>query len=199
MKSIIAAFDFDGTLTRRDTLFLFLRHVSGSSSRYYAGMTLSLPLLTAYALRIIPNHEAKRRLLSRFLKGMTRETLQRHCETFSPVIDRNLRASALATIARHRSQGNKIIIVSASLRCWIEPWARLNGVDQVIATEIEFSTEDTVTGHFSTPNCNGEEKANRLRRLLTPRDSFYLTAYGDSRRDLPMLRMADEAHYRELS
>ena len=197
MKTVVA-FDFDGTLTRRDTLFLFLRHVAGSSLRYYCKMFLALPVMMAYALRLLSNHEAKRHLISRFLKGMHRSELEKSCDAFADVIDKNLRQEAMSVLNRHKEHGDELIIVSASLRCWIEPWAKRNGFAHVIATELKYSEQDVVAGEFSTPNCHGEEKVRRLREYLTPRDQYRLIAYGDSRADLPMLHFSDESHYRDL-
>ena len=198
MKTVVA-FDFDGTLTRRDTLFLFLRYVAGSSLRYYCKMFQVLPVMMAYALRLLSNHEAKRRLVSCFLKGMSRSELEKSCEAFADVIDKNLRQEAMSALNLHKEQGDELIIVSASLRCWIEPWAKRNGFAHVIATELKYSGQGVVAGEFSTPNCHGEEKVRRLREYLTPRDQYRLIAYGDSRADLPMLHFSDESHYRDFA
>ena len=49
---------------------------------------------------------------------------------------------------------------------------------------------------FATPNCKGAEKVRRILGLFPDRESYRLTAFGDSRGDREMLAMADEAHYK---
>ena len=58
-----------------------------------------------------------------------------------------------------------------------------------------------LTGEMQTPNCYGEQKVLRLNSWLAERfgadlDGVELYAYGDTRGDLPLLRMAQHAWYR---
>ena len=67
---VIAAFDFDGTLTQRDTLLPFLRRGLGWP-RFLGALLVCSPWLVAFAIRLIPNHAAKQKLLSETLKNRT--------------------------------------------------------------------------------------------------------------------------------
>ncbi len=49
-----------------------------------------------------------------------------------------------------------------------------------------------LTGRFSSRNCYGQEKVNRLLRVEPHRETYRLIAYGDSRGDREMLAFADE-------
>ena len=68
----IAFFDFDGTITRKDTLFDFLRFGFGNF-RFAFGIFVISPILVAFKLKIISNTKAKEHLLSWFFKNMSME------------------------------------------------------------------------------------------------------------------------------
>ena len=59
---VVAAFDFDGTLTWRDTLGPFLRRLLGTPGYLWLLFACS-PWLLAWLLRLTSNHRAKARLL----------------------------------------------------------------------------------------------------------------------------------------
>ena len=64
----VAAFDFDGTLTRRDTLLPYLWRGLGWP-RFLVGLLLSGPWLAAFALRLMSNHRAKGALTWKLRNG----------------------------------------------------------------------------------------------------------------------------------
>src|SRR6185503_6724471 len=65
---VVAAFDFDGTLTRRDTLLPFLARGLGWP-RFLRALLLSGPWMAGYALKLVRNDVAKARLLKMALAG----------------------------------------------------------------------------------------------------------------------------------
>jgi phosphoserine phosphatase len=58
----LALFDVDGTLTRRDTMFLFLRHTLGTVGALWA-VTKVAPLLALHVVGVVDNTRAKQALL----------------------------------------------------------------------------------------------------------------------------------------
>ena len=52
MKKAIAFFDFDGTITTKDTLLEFIRFSKGRF-RFYLGFLLYSPYLIAYKIKLI--------------------------------------------------------------------------------------------------------------------------------------------------
>lgn len=194
---IVAAFDFDGTVTYRETLSAFLRQVA-TPWQWGRNTLLLLPTLLGYGLRLIPNNTAKERVLHRFLAGMPQERLAQHGERFArDIIPTLLRPQAMARLAWHRRQGHRCIIVSASIEDYVSPWARAAGFDAVIATRLVRDGNGRITGYYDGGNCYGAEKARRLRMLLGE-GAVEIYAYGDSRGDREMLAMADHAYYREM-
>ena len=64
MKQIVA-FDFDGTLTTKDTLLEFIRYVCGDMA-FTIGFLRYSPLLVLMKLGLYPNYKAKQKVFSYF-------------------------------------------------------------------------------------------------------------------------------------
>ncbi|MDR3267427.1 MAG: HAD-IB family hydrolase [Tannerella sp.] len=187
----IAAFDFDGTITRKDTLLQFIAFSKGKI-RFYLGFLLFSPLLAAMKLKIYPDWKVKEQLFSYFYKGISIEKFDNWGRAFSMIIDNMLRQKTMEVMCLHKKQGNKIVIISASIENWIKPWADKAGIDAVLATKIETDDNDLLTGKFLTKNCKGEEKVNRLLAEFPDRSKYRLVAYGNSRGDKQLTEFADE-------
>ena len=71
----ISFFDFDGTVTTKDSLVDFIQYTVGKLS-YYMGLFTLSPMLTAYTLKLIPNHIAKEKLMSHFFKAWMRTSFK---------------------------------------------------------------------------------------------------------------------------
>ena len=192
MKSIIAAFDFDGTLTTKDSFPAFIRFATGTP-RCVAGFLLYSPLLVLMKLRLYPGDKAKEQVFSHFFKGWEYQRFQALGQAFVDQVETFRNEPVIKRLQEHIAQGDTTYIVSASIREWIEPWGLKMGVDAVLATEVEVDADGRLTGRFKTRNCNGDEKVNRLLQVEPQRDSYTLVAYGDSRGDEPLLALADTA------
>jgi len=194
----MAAFDFDGTLTRRDTLLPFLHYYVGTT-RFMAMMIRIAPVLLTYAMGILRNDQAKESMLRCFLAGRTLAQVEAAGTKFAALrLPALLRIRALERFKWHLRQGHTCILVSASLTHYLEPWARRAGFDHVLASRLETDATGCVTGRLVEGNCYGVEKARRLRALLAPRKSCTLYAYGDSRGDREMLALADYPYFRTM-
>lgn len=197
-KPVVAAFDFDGTLTRRETLLPFLRYLLGDMQVTRHALVLS-PTLTGYGLGLIDNDVAKERVFLRCFAGMRLNELEKQGERFaSYVIPGLLRDEMMQRFAWHKQQGHRCVVISASLELYVLPWAFGAGFDDVIATRLETIQEGLITGKILGANCFGIEKVNRLRTLLGEKDGYTLYAYGDSRGDRELLSYADHAYFREV-
>lgn len=197
-KPVVAAFDFDGTLTRRDTLLPFLLYTLGATEVARHAIVLS-PILAGYALGLIGNGAAKERVLVRCLSGMRKDQLQQQGERFAAyVLPELLRQDAMQRLEWHKQQGHRCIVISASMELYVRPWALKAGFDDVIATRLEIQEDGCITGKLSGANCFGVEKMRRLEALLGNRGGYTLYAYGDSRGDKELLSGADYAYYREI-
>lgn len=192
-KKGITVFDFDGTLTRKDTLILFAYHVLGQK-RARRAILRSLPAILRWKLGLLTNSEAKETLFGHLFRGIRHADFTALGESFAPVIDRHLRSNGFAALTAARERGDEIVIDSASMEEWIAPWAHLHGVDRVIATRPETDADGRLTGRFATLNCHGPEKVRRFQEEYPDRDHYTITAYGDSSGDRDLLAHADNPH-----
>ncbi len=190
----LALFDFDGTITTKDSMVEFILYAVGKKA-YYLGLLKLSPMLIAYRLKLYPNHKAKERLLAYFFKKMSIKEFQALVTSYGEhEIDKIVRKDALAKIQWHKEQGDEVVVVSASMECWLKSWCDRKNI-KLIATQLEI-LDGRFTGKFATKNCYGEEKVNRLRACYSMDDYAYIYAYGDSRGDRELLALADEGFYK---
>jgi HAD superfamily hydrolase (TIGR01490 family) len=196
-SAAIAAFDFDGTLTTRDSLFRFI-----SWRRRRAEVVLdlveTLPLLALYCARLVGNEKHKMALFAKAFRDMPADVFERWAHEFARnELPRMIRAEALERVRFHQERGDRVIIISASPTDWIVPWAVSEGITEVIGNPAE-ARDGTVTGRLAGANCYGPEKVRRLLALNPERESYTLFAYGDGRGDRDLLSAADHAYYRRF-
>lgn len=189
-------FDFDGTLTRKDTLPLFMRHAIGLP-RTIAAFLRAMPAIAAWKLKRITNSEAKERLFSFGFKGMKVEEFREKGRTFAEKVRGIERPETVKALREAAARGDNTAIVSASMGSWIRPWAEGLDFIRVISTEPEVK-RGRLTGRFATPNCHGPEKRRRLLEafpeLDADRRNCHVEAWGDSSGDDEMLTLADVSH-----
>ncbi len=191
----IAAFDFDGTLTTRDSL---LRLISWRRARTEVAIDLlaTLPLLALYGARLVGNESHKMALFARAFRGMPADAFERWTRDFArSEVPGMIRDEALQRVRFHQDQGDRVVLVSASPIDWIVPWAFSEGITEVIGNRAEVS-DGLVTGRLAGVNCYGPEKLRRLLALNPDRESYTLFAYGDGRGDRALLAAANHAYYR---
>ena len=191
---LVAAFDFDGTLTHGESFFRFLAFVT-PWPRFIWSLFKCLPALLRYVLRLQDNESVKVRVLQVFLRGRRVNDIEALAERFArEKIPGTLRPQGIAKLHGHLKQGHTCVLVSATLALYLRPWARDAGFDAVLATELAVDAKGRYTGELTTPNCYGPEKA---RRLLTHFDRpRIIAAYGDSAGDTEMLALAEQANFK---
>lgn len=193
----IAVFDFDGTITTKDS-FLDILIFAFGYKKFLAGIFYLLPDLLAYFSNKISAHIAKEKAFSYFFKGFTELEFNKLRDNyFFSRLNRIIKGEALEKIKWHKEQGHKLVIISASIDNWIRSWALENGFEKVIATVPEVKN-GFLTGKFKTKNCNKEEKAKRFLMEYPNREDYCLYVYGDSRKDNWLFDIADEKFYRKF-
>jgi HAD superfamily hydrolase (TIGR01490 family) len=191
----VAAFDFDGTITRRDSTLAFCL-ASVRPWRLAAGVLLRSPWLAGFGLGLVPRQRAKEALLTAFFRGVEEGELRRRAETWAVrELPRLVQPAALARIRWHQARGHRVVLVSASLEVILEPWARTVGIDDVLASRLE-RRDGRLTGRLDGGNCRGQVKVDRLRALVGDLAGVELFAYGDSRGDRELLDAAQHPAYR---
>ena len=197
---VIAAFDFDGTLTKRDTFMPFLARGLGWP-RFLLAFVLCSPWLAAFVLRLIPNHVAKQKLMLTTLKNRTTAEMDDWTNRWlTNDFPGQLQSWTMAQLAEHQQAGHCCVMVSASPDSYLKRVAKQLGFDALLCTEMAIESE-RLTGLMKTPNCHGEQKVLRLKAWMAERfgadsDIQVMYAYGDTSGDKPMLRLAAHAFYR---
>ena len=187
----IVAFDFDGTLTTRDTLIEFIRYAKGSLS-LGLGFLRFAHLLVMMKLKLYPNWKAKQKVFAHFFEGMKQEDFNDLCKAFAASSRHLLRPKGIEAVNKAISEGAEVLIVSASIDNWVQPFFP---EVKVLGTQIEVC-DGKLTGRFLTQNCYGQEKVNRLQALYPHRQDYHLTAFGDSRGDKELLAFANESYFK---
>jgi HAD superfamily hydrolase (TIGR01490 family) len=183
----IAFFDFDGTITTKDTLLEIIKYRHGRN-KFYFGFLLHSPYLVAYKLGIISNQLAKEKVLRYFFRKMTPEQFQLMADEFGrKEIPGLIRPKALEEIRKLKESGAEVVIVSASAENWIREWCKSLQL-QLLATQLE-EKNGKMTGRIVGRNCHGEEKVARIQSTYNLADYSEVYCYGDTSGDKPMLAL----------
>lgn len=194
MKKRIVLFDFDGTITTKDTLLEFIRFYHGSA-KFVTGFLLNSPWLVLMKLKVIPNWKAKEKVLEWFFRNEEVTTFNAKCEAFnSSVMSSLIRPKAIKEIQYHLGTDATVVVVSASAENWVKPWCSSIGVN-CLATQLEIK-DGRLTGKINGINCYGAEKERRIKSCYDLNEFDEIFAYGDSRGDLEMLGLAHQKHYK---
>ena len=193
----IVAFDFDGTLTVRDSFTQFLRWRAGAGG--WALGLVKMGKATASYARDRDRGAIKAASVKIFLKGVTRAELEADAARFADATwDSFMRPDALEVWDDWGARGAHRVIVTASPEITVAPFAQRLGAEGLLGTHLTFDDQDRVTGAFSSPNCRGEEKVRRLQAVFGA-DLKLAAAYGDTSGDTEMLAIAERPGFRVFS
>jgi phosphatidylglycerophosphatase C len=190
----LAAFDFDGTLTVRDSFRAFLAW-RFDAPRLISGLLRLTPAFLRYPFN--PDRgRIKASLVAEFLAGRTIVELEAEAERFAEAAaPRLLRPDALAIWRDWGERGACRVIVTASPDVIVAPFARRLGAEGLLGTRLAVDGQGRITGPLDGPNCRGAEKVARLKAAFGE-DMRLTAAYGDTAGDREMLAIAETSGYR---
>ncbi|MBF7690238.1 HAD-IB family hydrolase [Acinetobacter pollinis] len=189
----LALFDFDETITHKDSFGPFLTLTVNPIQKYFYIVKLS-PYFIGYKLKYITDRTFRTKLCHTAFKNYPKDKLIKIGNDFAiNYLNKIIRSNALEQIQWHLSQGDRVVVVSSSLDIYLKPWCQQYGLD-LICNELE-STHDLYTGHLRHGDCGGIEKANRIQQQYELTDYNKIYAYGDSPNDHAMLALADIKFY----
>ena len=197
-QTTVAAFDFDGTLTSRDTVVPFLRLLVGNRGLAGALVRSSRSVVPALARR---DRDTLRAVATeRVFRGRAIGEVDAHAVTYGEAVHRSwLRPDTTGRLRWHLDEGHRVVVVSASYEQYVRVVARRLGIEAVLATRLDVGPDDVCTGRLLGPNCRGAEKVVRLGAWLAEqglsRDEVVLWAYGDSAGDRDLLAAADHPNW----
>ena len=187
-RPTVAAFDVDGTLTTRDCVVPFLQQLAGRA-RLAAGI-LGQPAGLTGAIVRRDRDRFKALAVRAAFAGRKASVVDGLGQAYAEsVYARWMRPDTPRRLAWHRSEGHRVVLVSASLGSYLHPLGRLLGADAVLCTEVAVGDDGRCTGAIMGANCRGPEKMRRLRAWMHQMDlvEAELWAYGDSTGDRELL------------
>ena len=132
----IAFFDFDGTITTKDSLLEIIKFLKGRTA-YYTGILLNMHWFVARQINLISASLLKEKILSYFFSGLPEKVFQEQCDLFADrLLPGFIRKGAIAEMDRLRKEGFEMVIVSASAENWIRNFAKRLSLE-LIATKLE--------------------------------------------------------------
>lgn len=186
----LAIFDFDGTLTKKDSMIDFIRFLRGDLL-FLIGIILFMPIFIVYRVGIISNEKAKEKLFTIFFKNLNVDHFEEKAKYYSTKrIKKILRKEMVDRLNMHIKLRHKVVIVTASCENWILNWSLQKNI-MLIGTKLEIKN-GRLTGKLASKNCYGKEKINRIMQKLNIYEFNYIYAYGDNKGDLYLKSIADE-------
>jgi HAD superfamily hydrolase (TIGR01490 family) len=198
-KQVIAAFDFDGTISYHDSQLPYLIFCAGRGQSII-NLLQEIPSLIGFGLGTVSRQEIKERIFTRFFKGQPIERLNELGEKFAAeYIPNHVKPEAMKRIQWHKDQGHRLVLISAAIDNFLKPWALKAGFTDVITSRLAEDSNRLATGKLRGANCWGTEKTRLLTELLgNKREDYIIFAYGDSKGDIPLLEYADYPFYRVM-
>lgn len=185
-------FDFDGTLTYKDTMFMYLKFYD--PTRFRLQFLKHVPLFVLLKLKLADTEKVKKSFIGSILKGQTQEKIEKKSrQFFEYYYPKIVRENALDFIQNMDRNNTQSLLVTASLDIWAKPFAEAFKM-QLISTKAEFRN-GVFTGNFVGKNCNGNEKLVRIQQEISNHKYDKIIAFGDTSGDKPMLKWANEGHY----
>ncbi|QXX78668.1 HAD-IB family hydrolase [Alcaligenes faecalis] len=183
---VLVAFDFDGTITDRDSLQDFIRRMRGWPVCIRAYLAC-VPRFLVWDRGPLRRQAIKHCFLRSALGGLSRAQVQALADVYvRDYLPRILRPEMMERVRAHRERGDTVLLVSASPSIYLQLWAHEQGMAQVLATDLAFDEHKGCRG-LASANCWGEEKVRRLQAWLGDKPVELDMAYGDSPGDGPML------------
>ncbi len=191
---VLALFDFDGTLTSRET-FGALVAFAVPRRRLMFGRLLLWPLVVGYRLRLLPGTLVRACVVWFGFRGLFVDSVCDAGQDFAgTVLPTLMRPEAVARLRQHLGQGDTVAVVSAAFDVYLAPWCAAQGVD-LLCSRLQ-SAGGRLTGRYAGEQCVGEEKARQVRARYELDRFAEVHAYGDTGKDLALLALAHKKFYR---
>jgi phosphatidylglycerophosphatase C len=188
----LALFDFDGTITSKDSFEPFLYFAA--RERVAMGTLVLAPLLAAHKLGWVSSSTLRAACVYVGFRGRLHTELSELGALYARTLGAIARPEALDKIRWHQARGDTVVVVSASLHPYLSGWCRELGVE-LICTELEVK-DGRLTGRYQGGDCSGREKARRVRERYALARYPVIYAYGDTPEDAELLSLAHRRYFR---
>jgi len=199
MKSALAIYDMDRTITRRATFTPFLVHAALSLAPWRLVLVPAVLFSTMlYAVRLLDRGRLKevnyRLLVGR---GIPAERLEPVIQSFADrQVATNIMPGARASIAADRAAGRRLVMATASYRLYAAAIAQRLGFKDVIATETRLDADGRIIARIDGSNCYGDSKLAMIQAWLEreglEREAVHIRFYSDHVSDAVVHHWSDE-------
>ncbi|MEZ5545623.1 MAG: HAD family hydrolase [Lysobacteraceae bacterium] len=190
----LALFDFDGTITHRETMPDFVRGSVGRV-RLFVGQVLLAPWVMGYRLGLVSGVTVRDAIVRFAYTGVPVPVVETAANKFAQeVLPGTLRNEAMQKIAWHKAQGHDVVVVSGGLDVYLAPWCAAHGLN-LLCSSLQ-QRNGVLTGRYEGRQCVREEKARRIREHYDLESYSCIHAYGDTPEDRDMLELATVRYYR---
>jgi phosphatidylglycerophosphatase C len=191
----LALFDFNKTITKKNSSLDFFNYISNIHKSLKVKKILFLPVIVACAIGFISKNQLREHFLTFCFKGWEKSYIDEIAKKYTDsLLTKIIRPIALNQIKKHKLNGDRIVVVSASFDFLIEEWCFKNELE-FICSSIQ-TKNGLITGKFEGKCCDGIEKVKRIQEKYNIENYDTVFAYGDSHGDKDMLKIADIAFYR---
>ncbi|HEV2079195.1 MAG TPA: HAD-IB family phosphatase [Allosphingosinicella sp.] len=199
MKSQLAIYDMDRTITRSGTYTPFLIHAARRLGPWrLALLPLAVLAMLAYVLKLMGRGRLKeinyalligRRTAPEQLEPVIRSFAERQ-------IANNILPGARRSIEADRAAGRRLVMATASYRIYAAAIAERLGFTDVIATETKLDAKGRIVARIEGMNCYGDEKLAMIQAWLKreglEREAVHIRFYSDHISDSVVHRWSDE-------
>jgi phosphatidylglycerophosphatase C len=187
-------FDFDCTLTIRDTIWPFTTFLLKQNRRGYP-VRLAALCLSGLLGHVIPNEYFKRGLAALLLRGRSAQEMDLIAERFHDAyLEKILNRTAVESLVEHIAHGDEIYILSSNFDFFLKPLQKKWNLAGIIATRTEV-LNGVFTGRILGNACHGKEKVARVIECFGPTIIKEAVAYGDSASDAFLLDSVKDGYW----
>jgi phosphatidylglycerophosphatase C len=189
----LAFFDFDGTLTKRDSIVPFGLCLARAKLNKRSGTANLALLMFCLKSRMLSNHQFKERFCRSFLTGESEKEIDDLSRMFTVrYLEGILNTPVVEALHGHQQKGDEVYLVSSNFTFLLRPLHQTWNSCGVIATDLEIKA-GRFTGKISGRTCHGREKLSRVLAVFGSERVREATAYGDSRSDRHLLAFVKTA------
>ena len=192
----IAIYDFDGTITKRDSFMPFLLHCFGWQI-FLLKIIKLLPAIILFILSINSRNKLKSDFIYVFFKNISVDFVAKKGESYSPILIKNTFSRAIENIIHQKKENYYVVLLTASNEIWIKPTFGYL-FDKIICTDLEIKN-GFFTGKILGKNCRGEEKLKRICDAFDLSKMKIVVAYGDSKSDFILKKVATQFFYKTFN
>ncbi len=184
-----AFFDLDDTILDTASGKVFLEYCFNEGMYSVGEIAEGVMVGLGYRFGIYSAEEVVR-MWAMYYKGWPREKMADLSNTlFETEIKKHIRPAAVEEINRHKRNGAKIVMLSASTTFICEPVQKLLEIDDLLCTHLQVDEQDQLTGHLDGDYIYGRNKLVHGSKYCEKNNYKMAEAhyYGDSNADRFML------------